>query len=293
VSSRIEAFFADSYSADTPTASMRKLAPVARAAEAAGYVRLHDPGLIDREPLRRLHDPDYVRAIITGQGPLASSMGWTWTPRIRNGVLAMNAGQIKGAHLALARGIAANVAQGFHHARPGHGGGFCTFNGLALVAQEFPDKRVFVLDCDEHCGDGTALFTKSLPNLFNFSINGTNWGMHEGERSLCRNLSPLKGDFFPYREALMEAFGAALSWKADLILYQAGMDSHVDDSMGSGLMTTEQLVERDSLVFRFFRQKRIPVLFVLAGGYQTPIEEKLVPLHLNTFRAAYEEWGAD
>jgi hypothetical protein len=201
--------FSDTYSADTPTASMTKLAPVARAAELAGYVRLHDPGLIDRDKLRSLHDPAYVWAVITGKGPFASAMGWEWTPQIRNGVLAINAGMIEGARMAMETGIAANVAQGFHHAKPERGWYFCTFNGLALVAQEFPQKRIFVLDCDEHCGDGTAEFTKKLPNLFNFSINGTNWGMHESERSICRHLNPVKDDFTPYRNALEEAFKKA------------------------------------------------------------------------------------
>jgi acetoin utilization deacetylase AcuC-like enzyme len=115
--SKIPTCFSDTYSADTPTTSMRKLAPVARAAEAAGYVTLHDPGLIDREKLRSLHDHDYVRAFITGKGRLASSQGWDWTPQIRNGVLAINAGQILVAQMALEFGVAANVAQGFHHAR--------------------------------------------------------------------------------------------------------------------------------------------------------------------------------
>jgi hypothetical protein len=32
----------------------------------------------------------------------------------------------------------------------------------------------------------------------------------------------------------------------------------------------------------------IPVFFVLAGGYQEPIDTKLVPLHLNAFRAAFD-----
>ena len=243
--------FSDTYSADTPTASMTKLAPVARAAELAGYVRLHDPGLIDRDKLRSLHDPAYVRAVITGKGPLASAMGWEWTPQIRNGVLAINAGMIAGAGMAMKTGIAANVAQGFHHAKPEQGWYFCTFNGLALVAQEFPEKRIFVLDCDEHCGDGTAEFTKKLPNLFNFSINVTNWGMHESERSICRHLTPLKDDFTPYRNAIEEAFDTIRSWMPDLIIYQAGADPHVDDSVSSGSMTTDQLLERDRIVFRF------------------------------------------
>jgi acetoin utilization deacetylase AcuC-like enzyme len=287
---KIPTCFSDNYSAETSTASMKKLAPVARAAEAAGYVTLHDPGLIDRDKLRTLHNPDYVRAFITGKGDLASSQGWEWTAKIRTGVLAINAGQIVGAGLAMKHGIAANVAQGFHHAKPEHGRYFCTFNGLALLAQEFPEKRIFVLDCDEHCGDGTAEFTKRLPNLFNFSINGTNWEMLENERSICRHLKPVREDFTPYRKALKEAFETIRAWKPDLILYQAGADPHEEDPLGTLGMTTEQLLERDRLVFRFCKSVGIPVLFVLAGGYQTPIEEKLVPLHLNTFKAAWDEY---
>ena len=287
---KIPTCFSDNYSAETSTASMKKLTPVARAAESAGYVTLHDPGLIDQDKLRTLHDPDYVRAFITGKGRLASAQGWEWTARIRTGVLAINAGQIMAAQMALEHGIAANVAQGFHHAKPERGWHFCTFNGLALVAQEFPEKRIFVLDCDEHCGDGTAEFTERLPNLFNFSINGTNWGMHESDNSICRNLKQVKKDLTPYRKALEEAFNAIRSWKPDLIIYQAGADPHEEDPLGTLTMTTEQLLVRDRLVFQFCKSEEIPVLFVLAGGYQTPIEEKLLPLHLNTFKAAWDEY---
>jgi len=287
---KIPACFSDTYSAETPTASMKKLAPVARAAEAVGYVTLHDPGLVCRKKLRSLHAPDYVRAILTGRGRLLSSQGWDWTPQIRNGVLAINAGQIEAAKFAFEHGIAANVGQGFHHARPEHGAGFCTFNGLALVAQEFPEKRIFVLDCDEHCGDGTALFTKKFTNLFNFSINGTNWGMQQNERSICRHIEEESAAFENYKKALEEGFAKAQEWRADLIVYQAGVDSHVDDPMGSGILSTDQLLERDRIVFAHFHRSGTPLFFVLAGGYQTPIEEKLVPLHLNTFKAAFEEY---
>lgn len=287
---KIPTCFSDTYSAETPTASMAKLAPVARAAERAGYARLHDPGMIDRDRLRELHNPNYVRSIITGKGPLASAMGWEWTPQIRNGVLAINAGQIEAARMAFDHGIAANVAQGFHHAKPERGWYFCTFNGLALVAQEFPEKRIFVLDCDEHCGDGTAEFTKKLPNLFNFSINGTNWGMYENERSICRNIKTTADSFRDYKKALLEGFNCAREWSADLIVYQAGADPHVDDPLSTGILNTEQMLERDRMVFAYFHKSGTPLFFVLAGGYQTPIEEKLVPLHLNTFKAAFEEY---
>lgn len=55
-------------------------------------------------------------------------------------------------------------------------------------------------------------------------------------------------------------------------------------------MTTEQMFERDRIVFQRCKERRTPVLFVLAGGYQEPIKTKLLPLHVNTFRAAKEVW---
>ncbi len=149
---KIKTCFSSTYYAETPTASMRKLPVVAQLIEDAGYAELVDPGTIDLEQLRRLHDPKYVDAFLSGKGPLASSQGWKWSEQIRNGVLAINAGQLVAAENAFKDGIAANVAQGFHHSGYYRGSGYCTFNGLALVAQSYPDKKVFVLDCDEHGG---------------------------------------------------------------------------------------------------------------------------------------------
>ena len=283
--------FSPLYSADTPTASMRKLGPVAWHATEQGLADIEVPGPIDHDLLRRLHDPAYVDAFLAGHEPLASSQGWTWTPQIRDGVLAINSGQLLGAKLALEQGIAANIAQGFHHAGYARGSDYCTFNGLALVAQEFPDRRVFVLDCDAHGGNGTEEFTHRLPNLFNFSIHGSSFGMRGGKRSICRKVKRLTGDFAPYRQALDDAFDMVESFRPDLILYQAGADPHIADPLGSLKMTTEQMMERDRVVFEFCHRKDFPVLFVLAGGYQEPILTKLLPLHLNTFRAAVEVWG--
>lgn len=52
-----------------------------------------------------------------------------------------------------------------------------------------------------------------------------------------------------------------------LILYQ-GADPHtVDDPLG-GVMTTEEMRERDQQVFNCCKQLEMPVAFCLAGGYQ-------------------------
>lgn len=284
----IKTCFSNQYYANTSTASMRKLPIVARMVEEAGYAELIDPGTLNLDDLRRLHSPAYVEAFLTGEEPLASSQGWSWTPEIRDGVLAINAGQIVAARNALEHGVAANVAQGFHHAGYRSGSGFCTFNGLALVAQTFPDKKIFVLDCDEHGGNGTEEFTTSLPNLFNYSINGTRFGCCGGARSISRTLPSITHDFEPYLNALLDGFTKVTEWQPDLVIYQAGADPHIDDPLGSLGMTTEQMRERDRTVFEFCKDVNIPVMFVLAGGYQQQIEEKLAPLHIATFATAHE-----
>ena len=265
---------------------MRKLAVVAAQAAARGFAEIIDPGTIDVQKLRRLHDPEYVDAFLKGNDPLASSQGWQWTPRIRDGVLAIQAGQLAGAQLALEEGIAANIAQGFHHAGYARGAGFCTFNGLALVAQEHPDETICVLDCDEHGGNGTEDFISRLDNLLQCTINGSRFGCEDSERSRCFNLSRITDNFALYESALEKSFAQILAWKPDLLIYQAGADPHIDDPFGSLGMTTAQMQQRDRMVFEFCAKNFIPVLFVLAGGYQEPIETRLAPLHVNTFEAA-------
>ena len=64
------------------------------------------------------------------------------------------------------------------------------------------------------------------------------------------------------------------------------MDCHQLDKYGSNWFTTELLFERDRLVFEMAKKMKIPMLFVLAGGYQEL--EDVVPLHVNTFKAANE-----
>ena len=69
-------------------------------------------------------------------------------------------------------------------------------------------------------------------------------------------------------------------------IYQAGADPHVDDELG-GVLTTEEMAERDRIVFQRCRDAGVPVVTNLAGGYQSPVE-KIVSLHVQTLRAFAE-----
>lgn len=281
--------YSPKYYAVTHTNSMEKLSGIAEVLAQSDYAELVDPDLIDPDILRQVHDPDYVDAFLKGEQPLASFQGFKWTRRLRNAVLAVQAGQLMAAKLAWKEGIAANIAQGFHHAMYEYGGAYCTFNGLALVAQQHPDKKIFVLDCDQHGGNGTAEFTRRLPNLFNFSICGLQFGCASYERSVLRLIDRKEGTFEQYMLAVKEGFQQALDWQADLIIYQAGMDCHQKDRFGSAWLDTDMIFERDQVVFQLAKQHQVPLVFVLAGGYQ-PLSD-LIPLHINTFKAAAGVYG--
>ncbi|MEB3790237.1 histone deacetylase [Acinetobacter sp. IK40] len=283
----LKACYSPRYFAQTHTNSMEKLTAVADVLRTHQMAELVDPGLIDIEILRKLHHPHYVDAFLSGQSAFATIQGFKpWNEQLRDAILSVQAGQLRGAEIALKEGIAANIAQGFHHASYESGAAYCTFNGLALVAKQYPEKRIFILDCDQHGGDGTAIFTNRMTNLINFGIFGIRFGCKAGERSLTRYIHPKHGNFDLYREAIFEAFQYASRWEADLMIYQAGMDCHQHDKYGSKWLTTELLFERDRIVFDMAKKMKIPLLFVLAGGYQAL--DDLVPLHVNTFKAANE-----
>ena len=281
----VRAAFSASYFSNTHTPSMRKLPLVASRAAEAGYAALVEPQPAAQADLERIHRAAYVRDILAGDGPSSSCAFGFWSREYRDGVLAINGGNLLAARLALEDGIAANVAQGFHHAHPDGGGGYCTFNGLALVAAKNPALEVMVIDCDEHGGDGTAEFTKTLPNLVNFSICGSDMGAFEGPRSIVRRVPP--GDEQFARLALHEALDLVAEKRPSLVIYQAGMDPHADDPLSRSKMSGEFLARRDQLVMETLAlELGIPFFFVLAGGYQEPMEDKLVPLHVRTFQIA-------
>ena len=67
----------------------------------------------------------------------------------------------------------------------------------------------------------------------------------------------------------------------------------MDDPLG-GELTTDEMIQRDRMVFQLAKTAGIPIAWNLAGGYQrggmTGIDPVLA-LHLNTFDAACEVYG--
>jgi acetoin utilization deacetylase AcuC-like enzyme len=132
-----------------------------------------------------------------------------------------------------------------------------------------------ILDCDVHYGDGTEEILKRLG--LTGSITNATFGrwFHEPSQAVA------------YLQRLRETVAGFNAF--DLILYQAGADVHVDDPLG-GVLTTDQMIERDQIVFDAARASDSPIAWNLAGGYQTPLS-KVVDLHVNTLRECVKAFG--
>lgn len=60
---------------------------------------------------------------------------------------------------------------------------------------------------------------------------------------------------------------------------------------GASWFSTELIEKRDEIVFRLAKKHQLPLMFVLAGGYQALPE--LVKLHVGTFQTAYQTYYAE
>lgn len=284
---RIPAFFRPEYAPeDVPL--LARLETTARKLERLRLVDLHAPPPLDLARLSGLHDEAYLQAFLAGTEPMASRQGIPWSPRVRDATLAMLGGQLAAAEAAQRHGIAMNIARGFHHAVPACGSGYCPLNGLALLAHAAPEKRVMVIDCDEHGGNGTEEFAARMPNLHNVSIFGTRFGCRGGTRSWATQVRVREQGFQRYLDALDEAASLVDAHRPDLLVYQAGADCHEDDPKSQVGLTTAQMFVRDLYVFRMARARRIPIVFVVAGGYQQA--QRVARLNANTVRAARHAW---
>lgn len=172
---------------------------------------------------------------------------------------------------------------GFHHAGYAYGGGFCTFNGLMVVAGklmlEYPDLKVCVLDCDFHYGDGTEDILDHHDWLDDRLLHLTAGKDFHGDDP--------QGEAMEFTHWLDRVIADIDYFQPDLVLYQAGADPHIDDPLG-GFLTSDELRQRDQAVFDNILA---PIAWNLAGGYQKPKDgtiftDPVLAIHRATLNAA-------
>jgi len=261
-------------------------------AAAGAALEFIEPHAATDDELLRVHDRAYVGRVLSGTLSAAEirRIGFPWSPALVERSLRSTGAAVDAAAAALADGVAASLAGGTHHAGSDWGEGYCLFNDTAVAAREMQARglvrRVVILDCDVHQGNGTAEIFSGDESVFTMSIHGErNFPLRKHPGSLDVPLADGTGDE-KYLAALAPAVAESFArGRPDLVLLIAGADPFGGDRLGRLALTKEGLLERDRLVLAAARRAGVPLAIVCGGGYCDEIES-IVDIHAATMLLA-------
>jgi acetoin utilization deacetylase AcuC-like enzyme len=251
----------------------------------------------DAEPvpwawLAAVHDRALLERIRTGALTVREErgLGLPWSPELVERGRRSVGGTVAAAELALERGLGMNLGGGTHHAGRAFARGYCLFNDVVVARAATGVRRVLVVDCDVHQGDGTADLLTGDPDAYTLSLHGArNYPFRRIPSDHDVELESGTGD-----DAYLEALGAALDRalarsRPELAFYLAGADPWEGDRLGRLALTKAGLRARDELVLE--RLEGVAVCVVLAGGYAEDVRDT-VDIHAATVAAVARRWGS-
>jgi acetoin utilization deacetylase AcuC-like enzyme len=253
---------------------------------------LIEPSLAADKDILLVHEPDYWFRCKSGDLSAAEirRIGFPWSTALVHRSQASVQGTIEAARHALRDGVASNLAGGTHHAFPDHGEGYCVLNDIAIAARvlqrDGQARRVAIIDCDVHQGNGTAAIFAGDPDVFTFSMHGEkNFPLRKERSTLDVNLPDGIGDE-TYLQLLAQYVPDILrEFRPQFVFYQAGVDPHERDRLGKLKLTHQGLHRRDEFIIEECRKAEIPIVTTMGGGYGKDIHDT-VEGHCNTVRAA-------
>ncbi|KAK2987730.1 hypothetical protein RJ640_016828, partial [Escallonia rubra] len=210
-------------------------------------------------------------------------------------------GTILAAKLAKERGWAINVGGGFHHCCAQKGGGFCAYADISLcihysftrlnISSQTAIKgqaiqleehyflvlinanhlRVMIIDLDAHQGNGheqdfsnnrrVYILDMYNPGIYPFD--------YEARRFIDQKVEIVSGtttdDYLAKLDEALQVAGR--TFDPELVVYNAGTDVLDGDPLGRLKISPEGVTSRDEKVFRFARERNIPVVMLTSGGY--------------------------
>lgn len=246
------------------------------------------------EQILRVHTFEYHARV--KEGRLSTKeirrIGLPWSPALVERSRRSVGGTIAACRAALMDHMAVYLGGGTHHAHPDFGAGYCIFNDVAIAARamqaEGLARRVVILDCDVHQGDGTAAIFTADPSVFTFSIHCDGNYPFRKERSDLDVALPNGISDETYLEALSEGVDRTLAEaEADLAIYLAGADPYHGDTFGRLALSKAGLAKRDRIIYQACQTAGLPVATVMSGGYARHIED-IVDIHFQTVQLASE-----
>ncbi|HEY7543434.1 MAG TPA: histone deacetylase [Blastocatellia bacterium] len=253
---------------------------------------ISEPQPAARDEILLAHTADYYDRFVAGQLTPREirRLGLPWSEKLVGRSCLSVAGTMAAARAALADSAGANLGGGTHHAFADHGEGFCVLNDIAVAIKTLRESgaigRAAIIDCDVHQGNGTAAIFSDDPETFTLSLHGAkNYPLLKQPGTIDVALADDAGDE-EYLAALAANLFAALDlFRPDIVFYQAGVDPYRDDRLGRLALTMEGLGERDHFVFQSCRERSLPCVITLGGGYARDVSDT-VEAHCNTLREA-------
>ncbi|PIA64353.1 hypothetical protein AQUCO_00100080v1 [Aquilegia coerulea] len=182
-------------------------------------------------------------------------------------------GTILAAKLAKERGWAINVGGGFHHCCAEKGGGFCAYADISICIHfafiQLNISRVMIIDLDAHQGNGHEMDFSKDGRVYILDVYNPEIYPHDLE---ARNYIDQKVEVVTgtttdvYLERLDKALKVAGSmFDPELVVYNAGTDILDGDPLGGLKVSPDGVISRDEKVFRFAKDKKIPLVMVTSG----------------------------
>ncbi|XP_043722938.1 histone deacetylase 2 [Telopea speciosissima] len=184
-------------------------------------------------------------------------------------------GTILAAKLAKERGWAINVGGGFHHCSAEKGGGFCAYADISLcICYAFIRlniSRVMIIDLDAHQGNGHETdFSHDnrvyILDMYNPEIYPYDFG---ARRCIDQKVEVGSGtstnEYLKQLDKALEVAGR--TFDPELVVYNAGTDILDGDPLGMLKVSPDGVVSRDEKVFRFAKEKNVPLVMLTSGGY--------------------------
>ncbi|BBM86834.1 histone deacetylase family protein [Candidatus Uabimicrobium amorphum] len=242
----------------------------------------YTPKIVSEEELQLVHSAEYLASLSSSKnvaaiaevGPLAMVPNMLLQSRLLKPMKYATGGTILGGELAMKYGWAVNLSGGYHHAKANSGEGFCFFSDIPIVIRKLqmqqPQLKVLIIDLDAHQGNGFEAVLQDDPRICTLDIyNGEIYPVDTAAMKYIDFNYPLSsyvkdGD---YLSLLREGLQKCDSFKADLIIYNAGTDIYEKDQLGDMSVSAEGILERDNLVFSYATKNKIPILMLLSGGY--------------------------
>ncbi len=193
-----------------------------------------------------------------------------------------------------------------HHATSLKAQGFCYFNNIAIGVKYLLStgkaKKVAIYDFDNHFGNGTYAVFENEPKVLYISSHahpsycypGTGYidqiGRGEAEGTKINlPLMPSMGDQDLLKVVDEVVLPALEAFKPDLLAISAGFDAYKRDPIGMLGFSEGGFMEVGTRLLNFVKNKKIPLVHMLEGGYNVSKLPDLLKAYLSPYK---ESWTA-